>query len=153
MTHAFADTGYWIALLNPQDELHYRAQEVSATLAGARIVTSDWVLTELLNSFADRGPRLRFVASTTVAVLKSSSNVSVAPQTPESFTTAFDFYCKRADKGWSLTDCSSFLIMGAASDRCRAHLRQTLRAGWLQCSATLKTDLISKPSLEREIFP
>lgn len=111
MTHVFADTGYWIALLSPRDELHGRAQEVSATLAGARIVTSDWILTELLNGFAERGPRLRFVVSTAVAILKENPNVIVAPQTRDSFTRAFDLYCERTDKGWSLTDCSSFLVM------------------------------------------
>lgn len=58
MMDVFADTAYWVALLNPRDQLHARAQEASATLAGARIVTSDWVLTELLNGFAECGPRL-----------------------------------------------------------------------------------------------
>lgn len=111
MTHVFADTGYWIALLSPRDELHGNAQQVSATIAGARIVTSDGVLIELLNSFAERGSRLRFVVATAVAVLRENPNVIVAPQTRESFTKAFDLYCERTDKGWSMTDCSSFLIM------------------------------------------
>jgi predicted nucleic acid-binding protein len=59
MSQVFADTGYWIALLNPRDELHERAREVSATLELDQIVTSEWVLTELLNSFAERGTQLR----------------------------------------------------------------------------------------------
>jgi len=111
MKSIFADTGYWIALLSPGDGLHGKVQEVSATLAGATIVTSDWVLAELLNSFAGRGPQLRQVASTAVVALKENPNVIVVVQSRDSFTQAFDLYRERADKGWSLTDCSSFLIM------------------------------------------
>lgn len=107
----FADTAYWVALIHPRDQLHGRAREASAALAGGRIVTSDWVLIELLNAFAERGPRLRFVVSIAVTALKANPTVMVVPQTPESFTGAFDLYCERTDKGWSLTDCSSFLIM------------------------------------------
>ncbi|MGA3372783.1 MAG: PIN domain-containing protein [Terracidiphilus sp.] len=111
MTHVFADTCYWIALLSPRDELHSRAQNVSSTLSAVSILTSDAVFTELLNGFAEQGSRFRFVASTAVAVLKKDPKVIVVPQSPESFNRAFDLYCERSDKGWSLTDCSSFLIM------------------------------------------
>lgn len=54
---------------------------------------------------------LAFVVSTAVAILKVNPDVIVATQTSESFAKAFDLYCERTDKGWSLTDCSSFLIM------------------------------------------
>ncbi len=111
MKDVFADTAYWVALIHPHDQLHGRARKASAALAGARIVTSDWVLIELLNAFAERGPRPRSVVSTAVAILKANPNVMVVPQTPESFTSAFDLYRERTDKGWSMTDCSSFLIM------------------------------------------
>jgi predicted nucleic acid-binding protein len=107
----FADTAYWVALIHPRDQLHGRAREASASITGARIVTSDWVLIELLNAFAERGQSLRDVVSTAVAVLKANPNVMVVPQTQESFTGAFDLYRERTDKGWSMTDCSSFLIM------------------------------------------
>ena len=32
MRVVFADTGYWVALLNPRDELHYKATELSNSL-------------------------------------------------------------------------------------------------------------------------
>jgi predicted nucleic acid-binding protein len=76
MKQVFADTGYWIALLNPRDELHNRAQQVSGTLASSQIVTSEWVLTELLNSFAERGTQLRMVVSKTVADCRGSQDQS-----------------------------------------------------------------------------
>jgi uncharacterized protein len=111
MKRVFADTAYWIALLNPRDQLHSRAVEVSAKLAEARIVTSDWVLTELLNGFAEGGTTLRSAAASAVAALQSSASVTVIPQTRQAFTAALELYRERSDKGWSLTDCSSFLTI------------------------------------------
>jgi len=49
MQTVFADTFYWIALLNPNDEAHARAATVSKDLISVRIVTTDEVLTEFLN--------------------------------------------------------------------------------------------------------
>ena len=92
MSRVFADTGYWIALLNPWDELHKRAREVSATLGSPQIVTSEWVLTELLNSFAERGTEFRAVASRTVMALRNNPGVIVVPQTSASFVDAFQLY-------------------------------------------------------------
>jgi predicted nucleic acid-binding protein len=43
MRTVFADAGYWIALVNPDDDLHHRAKSVSASLAPLRIVTSEMV--------------------------------------------------------------------------------------------------------------
>jgi predicted nucleic acid-binding protein len=111
MNQAFADTSYWIALLNPRDELHRLAQSVSTTLAGARIVTSEWILAELLNSFADHGTRIRMIASSAVATLLQDPSIAVVPQSEFRFELAFQLYRERPDKNWSLTDCSSFLIM------------------------------------------
>ena len=111
MRRVFADTGYWIALLNPRDELHLKARQQSVVLAAAEIVTSEWVLTELLNSFAERGAQLRGVVSRTVELLQTSPSVTVIPHSAPSFSAAFELYRERSDKGWSLTDCSSFLIM------------------------------------------
>lgn len=62
MRSVFADTGYWIALVSVRDNLHAKALEVSRALGQVRIVTSELVLTELLNAFAERGSRLRYLA-------------------------------------------------------------------------------------------
>jgi predicted nucleic acid-binding protein len=107
----FADTSYWVALVNPRDQLHRLAKEASVALSGGRIVTSEWVLTELLNSFAEGRADLRTAASKVVASVTSSPDVVVVPQTSSGFKAAFNHFCERSDKGWSLTDCSSFVIM------------------------------------------
>jgi predicted nucleic acid-binding protein len=113
MKRIFADTSYWIALLNPHDELHGRAVAVTQSCSDDRIVTTEMILTELLNGFSDRGPRLRAAALKAVNTLRSSPNVTVIPQTSDQFQKALTRYEERIDKDWSLTDCASFLIMEA----------------------------------------
>ncbi len=55
MKKIFADTGYWIALLNPDDDLHQKARNMAISLKNVSIVTSDMVFTELLNAFSGKG--------------------------------------------------------------------------------------------------
>lgn len=45
MRVVFADTGYWVALLNLRDELHDKAIDLSQYLNPLHIVTSEMVLT------------------------------------------------------------------------------------------------------------
>ncbi len=113
MKRLFADTGYWIALLNPHDELHARALALAQSCSDDQIVTTEMVLTELLNGFSDRGPRLRAAASKAVTALRGSPKVTVVPQTSEQFQRALTRYEDRLDKDWSLTDCASFVTMEA----------------------------------------
>ena len=107
----FADTGYWIALLDSSDEWHNRAQAVTAKLGSVQIVTSQMVLVEFLTSM--RGPRqhLRRDALSVVRDLADRPDVKIVGQSSTQFDTAIIRYESRLDKEWSLTDCASFLIM------------------------------------------
>jgi len=109
----FADTSYWIALLNPRDGLHAKAAAVSREVVAGRIVTSQMVLAELLNSFSHAGPRPRSSVVRMVEALLGSRSVVVFPQTTEQFARALQRYKQSEDKSWSLTDCASFQIMEA----------------------------------------
>jgi predicted nucleic acid-binding protein len=111
MDRVFADTGYWIALLNPRDDLHQKASATSREYSSNEIVTSEMVLTEFLNSFSDYGPRLRQVAAKAVTSLRNTSQIVIVPQTGLLFEKALKRYQDMVDKSWSLTDCASFLIM------------------------------------------
>lgn len=68
------------------------------------------VLTEFLNGFSDYGSLLRQTAAKAVGSLRQSK-VLIIPQTQELFELAFQLYRNTADKSWSLTDCSRFLLM------------------------------------------
>jgi uncharacterized protein len=113
MRRVFADTSYWIALLNPRDELHEKARGVSGGESFDEIVTSEMVLAELLNGFSDRGPRLREAVGKAVRILRTNRAVVILPQTSEQFESTLKRYRDMADKSWSFTDCASFLIMEA----------------------------------------
>jgi predicted nucleic acid-binding protein len=76
MKRIFADTSYWIALLNPRDGLHHRAVAAAQNHSEDQVVTTEMVLVEFLNGFSDRGPRLRAAASKAVKTLRSSLNVT-----------------------------------------------------------------------------
>lgn len=74
-------------------------------------ITSEMVLTELLNSFASKGENFRETAAKIVERLQAVANCEIVPQTSILFREALKRYKSRPDKCWSLTDCMSFLIM------------------------------------------
>jgi predicted nucleic acid-binding protein len=116
MRQVFADTGYWIALVNPRDQIHAKAVSVTQQLSSARIFTSEMVLAEVLNSFSDAGP-LRQAVGSMVQKLRGNRDVIIVPQTSEQFESALRRYKQAADKSWSLTDCASFQVMEAEQIR------------------------------------
>jgi uncharacterized protein len=75
----FADTGYWIALLDPQDTLHSRAIQCSKSLSQVTIYTSEMVLTEFLNHFAKRGEFLRRAATSFIYALQKNPAMITTP--------------------------------------------------------------------------
>lgn len=111
MRIVFADTGYWVALLNPQDDLHATAVKLSQDLHPVQIITSDVVLTEVLNDFSKRGEYFRSLALTLIKELRKNPHVEIVPQSQEQFDKGLALYEKRTDKAWSHTDCVSFAIM------------------------------------------
>lgn len=112
MKIAFADTVYWQALLDVRDNLHSAAEALAVKLIfdRVRIVTSEMVLTELLNALGKSAQGRRLGVSL-VESLKADQNVEIASAAECPFDAAFEFYKARPDKQWGLTDCSSFLLM------------------------------------------
>lgn len=111
MKLVYADASYWIALLHPKDKLHNLAKRESKTLKEARIVTSEMILSEVLNSLAKYGKNIRNAAVQFIHKINKNPNVDIVPQTSLQFQKAVDYYSKRNDKQWGLTDCASFIIM------------------------------------------
>ena len=106
----FADTSYWLALVDPRDPLHARALELSREVSSGTIVTSQMILVELLASVA-ANRLLRGVGVALCDRLETHRRVRIVPQSRELFIAALELYRAREDKAWSLTDCSSFRIM------------------------------------------
>jgi predicted nucleic acid-binding protein len=112
MRTVFADTFYFIALLNPSDATHDRAVEFTAGNA-IRMLTTEWVLTELADGLA-KSPRGRMEFLATLADLQTDEDVTIIPCGQALMAEGVDLYGQRPDKGWSLTDCISFVAMAKA---------------------------------------
>jgi predicted nucleic acid-binding protein len=111
MRKIFADTGYWIALLNPDDALHQKARNLTISLKNVPIVSSEIVFTELLNAFSGSGSFYRRKAVNFINYSFNSPEIEVVSQTNELFKNALELYNNRPDQAWSHTDCTSFQIM------------------------------------------
>jgi predicted nucleic acid-binding protein len=111
MKTVFADTVYWIALLNRDDWLHDSAVDLRTHLGSTLIVTSEMVLTEVLNHFSAGASNFRTAVATFIEEVYEHPNCRVVHQTSGQFREALRLYKQRHDKQWSLTDCASILIM------------------------------------------
>lgn len=111
MDEAFADAFYWIALANPADQWHDAAMQFDENNPDARLLTTEEVLTEFLNYYAEAGTRRRRIVGAMCEQILSHPNITVISQSHKSFSQGLELYRQREDKGYSLTDCISMLLM------------------------------------------
>lgn len=109
MNRTFVDTFYDLALLNPRDESHEAAVAVGPTLTGG-LVTTHFVLAEVADALASTRERPKFLAL--MRLLESEADVEIVPGGDALFRRGVAPYRSRPDKDWSLTDCTSFVVMG-----------------------------------------
>lgn len=104
----FADTGWFVALVNTTDALHHRA------LAWLRssdepIATTEYVLLETFNGLSGTLARQR--CHELIPRVLSQLHVVVQRADPVLFERGMQLHRDRKDKEWSLTDCISFVMM------------------------------------------
>ena len=104
----FADTYFYLALLNPHDRTHSRAVQISRQLSGG-IVTTEFVLLELADGMARPPARETFVR--TCNLLRADPRVQIVEASTELWERGRELYANRPDKEWSLTHCTSFVVM------------------------------------------
>lgn len=104
----FVDTAYFLALVNERDSFHAQALQLENQDLGWRY-TTEWVLTEVANDLCPTSRRYKF--NQLMTRLRSRPDMKIVRVKPEQFKEGSELYVKRADKGWSLTDCISFLVM------------------------------------------
>jgi len=107
MNAVFADTFFFLAILNPSDPAHAMASELSRGLRRPRITTA-WVLTEVGDALA-RDNRTAFLDL--LKLLRDNPLVRVIGPSQELFDAGIVLYGERMDKDWPLTDCISFVAM------------------------------------------
>jgi uncharacterized protein len=108
MKPVFADTVFFLALINPRDQHHQRAEELNAALESP-LLTTAWVLLELANALSASRSRLRFAQ--VLSGLRAAPNVEIIAPDAALFERGCQLYIDRSDKEWSLTDCISFVVM------------------------------------------
>ncbi|HPD31355.1 MAG TPA: PIN domain-containing protein [Phycisphaerae bacterium] len=108
MNPRFADTAFYVALVNPHDELHVAAIELARDFRGT-ITTTEYVLVELGNRLARSGDKEVFIEL--VGQLQADARTIVVPGDPSLFRRGLDLFADRLDKERSLTDCTSFVVM------------------------------------------
>ena len=107
----FADTSFRVALSSRRDQYQRRAIAWSQYLVRtqATLLTTEMVLWEWLNAFAD--PAARGTAAEGYWRCQRDPQVEVVAPHTDLLEAAVQLYEARHDKHWSLTDCLSFVVM------------------------------------------
>ena len=108
MRSVFADTYYFCAVANQRDASHDRVMRFAQSFKG-RIITSEWVLAELGDAYSKPLWRPSFLVA--LELLSNDPRATIVEATHDLFERAVSLFAMRPDKGWSLTDCTSFLVM------------------------------------------
>jgi uncharacterized protein len=125
MKTVFADTSYYLALVNPADQHHAAVRQWTSGFAG-RSVTTAWVVAELANAMSKTAHRPFFLSL--LHDLQTDPRVTIVPPAKDVFDSGLDLYSRRCDKDWSLTDCISFVVM----EKCGMEDAATLDRHFLQ---------------------
>jgi uncharacterized protein len=107
-TAVFADTSFYVALLSSRDHAHEKATRVGTQMQ-CEVWLTDFILLELGNTLSSAGQRELF--SKLVPHLRTHPHVHVVPASRDLFDEGIAIFSHRGDKEWSLTDCTSFVVM------------------------------------------
>jgi uncharacterized protein len=110
MSPVFADTYYWLALINPRDDAHEEALALAQSLTQP-LVSTAWVLTEVGDAMCYPVNRPTFVKL--LQDIAIDPETTIVPAEQKWFDLGADLYAARLDKKWSLTDCISIAVMQA----------------------------------------
>jgi predicted nucleic acid-binding protein len=107
----FADTSFWISLLEAGDQYHARALawEQHVVASHALVATTEAVMWEMLNYFAIPAARSRAIRL--YHACRNKQEILVHDFQPERTEAALRLYESRPDKSWGMTDCLSFETM------------------------------------------
>ena len=111
MKRVFADTCYWLALINNEDSLHEKATHLSEILKNTFLFTTEIHFAEFLNFFCGHGGFLRRRAVNAIEKIQRNPNVIVITFAQMSFASGMKLYRERADKSYSFADCIAMVIM------------------------------------------
>lgn len=110
MNLVFADTQFFVGIINPHDQWHDQALQAEAALADPFYITTESVLTEVLTFFCEYGPEARLKAAAAIELILADPDTEVISITHKLFRGGVKLYQDRPDKSYSLTDCISMNV-------------------------------------------
>ncbi|MBS4027170.1 MAG: type II toxin-antitoxin system VapC family toxin [Ignavibacteriales bacterium] len=111
MKKIFADTVYWVALFNPKDALHRTALTSMSEHSDSIIVTTEAVLSEVLNQFSSYGVLWRTTVASEIENLFAQERIIIHSTSHNLFVQSLMLYKSRPDKNYSHVDCISMVVM------------------------------------------
>ncbi len=108
MKRVFADTSFYVAILNVNDVFHTKADAFAAHFT-RQTITTEYVIVELGNWLSRASSRGAFAAF--VEDLHGDAQNTIVPAESALLPEGIRLYARRQDKTWSLTDCISFVVM------------------------------------------
>ena len=110
----FVDTGFFIAIVNKDDDFHDDAVKnytaLKKVLNQTRLVFTDYVFDEVMNGLKSQGISTEEIAKFGDGLLQSKY-YHMYPVSDPIFRSAWAMFKKYKDKEWSFTDCTSFAVM------------------------------------------
>ena len=94
----FVDTAFWISLFDRTDEKYPLAVQLLAQLEKTSFLTTDTVLTEMMNYFSKTSPFVRLQVAGFVKGVMLDEKVRVLYSTRALLVQSINFYEQRADK-------------------------------------------------------
>ena len=91
--------------------MHQTAIDALSLVEGAELMTTDAVLTEVLNYYSERGDYFRREALQIIKHLMTQEQFNLIYHGKYLFHLALERFEDRQDKGYSLTDCMSMIVM------------------------------------------
>lgn len=111
MIGTFVNTLYFAARFNARDQWHKAALEAEAILLPTQLVTTESVLIETLNFFANFPIEMKTVVTNAIEQFSVNKSIEILPHIDTIFSSGLKLYRARLDKGYSLTDCISMNAM------------------------------------------
>jgi uncharacterized protein len=108
MRRIFVDTSAWYDMVFPDAPAHADIEKIMRT-SGAKFVTSTYVLDELVSLLLTR--KGYTIAAQAASHIRSAPEVRLEHPEAAEEARAWRLFLDRPDKGYTLTDCLSFVIM------------------------------------------
>jgi predicted nucleic acid-binding protein len=107
MTPVFADTFYFLAIVNPRDVAHIEAVSFAAS-SKRPMITTEWIIMEVADALCSVQNRPVF---TRLYRNIQKSQIAIVTFSDDLMKRGIKLFESRPDKEWPLTDCVSFVVM------------------------------------------